>query len=172
MHIPIAYAFMPLGFHLVAALLLGITAGFCEEVQFRAFLMTEFANASYGKVMQVLMPGVAFGLAHAGYLNQGTCPLARHHAAHRVSRYDVGNCVPPWTPQLAPGVSRPLLERRNGASLDRILYGYGFVGSNLERGKPGTRPRLGGAPSLIASALSEFPDERGTLLRKPDPSDR
>ena len=35
---------MPPGFHLVAALLLGITAGFCEEVLFRAFLMTEFAN--------------------------------------------------------------------------------------------------------------------------------
>ena len=74
MHIPIAYAFMPPGFHLVAALLLGITAGFCEEVLFRAFLMTEFANAGYGKVMQVLMPGVAFGLAHAGYLNQGLLP--------------------------------------------------------------------------------------------------
>lgn len=38
---------------------------------FRAFLMTEFANAGYGKVMQVLIPGLAFGLAHAGYLNQG-----------------------------------------------------------------------------------------------------
>ncbi len=71
MHIPISYAFMPPGFHLVAALLMGITAGFCEEVLFRAFLMTEFANAGYGNVMQVLMPGIAFGLAHAGYLNQG-----------------------------------------------------------------------------------------------------
>ena len=74
MHIPISYAFLPPGFHLFAALLLGITAGFCEEVLFRAFLMTEFANAGYGKVMQVLMPGVAFGLAHAGYLNQGVLP--------------------------------------------------------------------------------------------------
>jgi membrane protease YdiL (CAAX protease family) len=74
MHIPISYAFMPPGFHLFAALLLGITAGFCEEVLFRAFLMTEFANAGYGKVMQVLMPGAAFGLAHAGYLNQGLLP--------------------------------------------------------------------------------------------------
>ncbi len=74
MHIPISYAFMPTGFHLVAALLLGITAGFCEEVLFRAFLMAEFATAGYGKVMQVLAPGVAFGLAHAGYLNQGLLP--------------------------------------------------------------------------------------------------
>ncbi len=74
MHIPISYAFMPPGFHLVAALLMGTTAGFCEEALFRAFLMTEFAKAGYGKVMQVLMPGFAFGLAHAGYLNQGFVP--------------------------------------------------------------------------------------------------
>ena len=71
MHIPISYAFLPHGFHLFAALVLGITAGFCEEVLFRAFLMTQFANAGYGKTIQVLIPGLAFGLAHAGYLNQG-----------------------------------------------------------------------------------------------------
>lgn len=74
MHIPIAYAFLPTGYHLVAALLMGVTAGFCEEVLFRAFLMTEFAKAGYGKPMQVLLPGIAFGLAHAGYLNQGFLP--------------------------------------------------------------------------------------------------
>jgi hypothetical protein len=74
MHIPISYAFLPPGFHLVAALLMGITAGFCEEILFRAFLMTEFAAAGYGKFMQILIPGLAFGLAHAGYLNQGFLP--------------------------------------------------------------------------------------------------
>ena len=72
--IPISYAFFPHGFHLLASLLLGITAGFCEEVLFRAFLMTEFADAGYGKAAQVLIPGVAFGLSHAGYLNQGFLP--------------------------------------------------------------------------------------------------
>jgi membrane protease YdiL (CAAX protease family) len=71
MHVPISNAFLPHGFHLFVALTLGITAGFCEEVLFRAFLMTEFAKADSGTVMQVLMPGLAFGLAHAGYLNQG-----------------------------------------------------------------------------------------------------
>jgi membrane protease YdiL (CAAX protease family) len=71
MDVPISNAFFPHGFHLVAALLMGITAGFCEEVLFRAFLMTEFAKAGYSQAMQVLMPGFAFGLAHAGYLNQG-----------------------------------------------------------------------------------------------------
>jgi membrane protease YdiL (CAAX protease family) len=71
MHVPISSAFLPHGFHLFAALTLGITAGFCEEVLFRAYLMTQFAKAGYGKSMQTLMPGLAFGLAHAGYLNQG-----------------------------------------------------------------------------------------------------
>jgi len=74
MGIPISAAFFPQGFHLAAAIMMGITAGFCEEVLFRAFLMTEFAIAGYGKVAQVLIPGVAFGLSHAGYLNQGFLP--------------------------------------------------------------------------------------------------
>jgi uncharacterized protein len=74
MHIPISYAFFPPGIHLFAALLMGTTAGFCEEVLFRAFLMTEFAKAGYSKSMQVLAPGLVFGLAHAGYLNQGFLP--------------------------------------------------------------------------------------------------
>lgn len=74
MGVPISAAFLPQGFHLAAALMMGITAGFCEEVLFRAFLMTEFANAGYGKLAQVLIPGVAFGLSHAGYLNQGFLP--------------------------------------------------------------------------------------------------
>ena len=74
MGLPISVAFFPQGFHLAAALMMGITAGFCEEVLFRAFLMTEFANAGYKKVAQVLIPGIAFGLSHAGYLNQGLLP--------------------------------------------------------------------------------------------------
>jgi len=53
---------------------MGITAGFCEEVLFRAFLMTEFARAGHDKVTQVIIPGLAFGLSHAGYLNQGFLP--------------------------------------------------------------------------------------------------
>ena len=74
MHVPISQAFWPPGLHLPAALIIGISGGFCEEVLYRAFLMTEFANAGYGKAMQVLIPGLAFGLSHAGYLNQGLLP--------------------------------------------------------------------------------------------------
>jgi membrane protease YdiL (CAAX protease family) len=74
MHIPISYAFLPPGLHLPAALIIGITGGFCEEVLFRAFLMTEFAKAGYSKATEVVIPGFAFGLSHAGYLNQGFLP--------------------------------------------------------------------------------------------------
>ncbi len=54
--------------------LMGVTAGFCEEVLFRGFLMTEFAKAGYGKGIQIFIPGLAFGLSHAGYLSQGFLP--------------------------------------------------------------------------------------------------
>ena len=43
-----------------AALVIGITGGFCEEVLFRAFLMTEFAMAGYSNVAQVVIPGFDF----------------------------------------------------------------------------------------------------------------
>jgi len=71
MHVPVSAAFLPYGFHLFAALTLGITKGFCEEVLFRGFLMTQFSSAGYGKTVQLLVPGAAFELSHAGYLNQG-----------------------------------------------------------------------------------------------------
>ena len=75
MHVPISNAFFPpSGFHLLSALAVGITAGFCEEVLYRAFLMTEFAEAGYGKTMQVVSPGLVFGLTHAGYLSVGFLP--------------------------------------------------------------------------------------------------
>ncbi|TMQ31078.1 MAG: CPBP family intramembrane metalloprotease [Nitrospirae bacterium] len=71
MGVPISYAFAPRGFHLVAALATGITAGFCEELLIRGFLMTEFAAAGYGRVAQVSLPGVAFGFSHLGYSVHG-----------------------------------------------------------------------------------------------------
>jgi membrane protease YdiL (CAAX protease family) len=70
-HIPILYAFMPHGWHLPAALMMGLTAGICEEVLFRGFLMTEFAAAGYGRVMQICLPAIAFGLSHAGLMSRG-----------------------------------------------------------------------------------------------------
>ena len=74
MHIPISYAFWRPGLHLPVALIIGVTGGFCEEVLFRAFLMTEFGMAGYSGATQVIVPGFAFGLSHAGYLDQGFLP--------------------------------------------------------------------------------------------------
>lgn len=71
MGIPISYAFAPHGFHLVASLATGLTAGFCEEVLFRGVLMTHFANAGYGRATQVIVPGISFGLSHVGYTVHG-----------------------------------------------------------------------------------------------------
>ncbi len=69
--IPISYAFAPRGAHLIAALATGITAGFCEEVLFRALLMTDFKRAGFGKAAQVILPGIAFGFSHLGYTVHG-----------------------------------------------------------------------------------------------------
>ena len=71
MHVPIVNAFVPRGFHLAAALAMGLTTGCCEEVLFRAFLMVEAANEGYSKALQVVLPGIAFGFAHLGYSNHG-----------------------------------------------------------------------------------------------------
>jgi membrane protease YdiL (CAAX protease family) len=59
MGIPISDAFAPTGFHLAASLATGITAGFCEEIIFRGVLMTDFAQAGYGKV--IWQPQHCFG---------------------------------------------------------------------------------------------------------------
>jgi membrane protease YdiL (CAAX protease family) len=71
MGLPIFYAFAPRGYHLVAALVTGITAGFCEELLFRGLLMTDFARAGYGKLAQVILPGISFGFSHLGYSVHG-----------------------------------------------------------------------------------------------------
>ena len=71
MGLPIWYAFAPHGFHLVASLATGITAGFCEELLFRGLLMTHFAQAGYGRVAQVVIPGLSFGFSHLGYTVHG-----------------------------------------------------------------------------------------------------
>ena len=69
--IPRSAIFQPTLFHIYAALLIGTTAGFCEEVIFRGFMMTEFARMGHGKVVQVVVPGLFFGLAHLAFLEHG-----------------------------------------------------------------------------------------------------
>src|SRR5215813_14251839 len=74
MHVPVSYAFFLPGLHLPAALIIGVSGGFCEEVLYRAFLMTEFAKACYRKTIQVVVPCLAFGVLQAVYLNEGFLP--------------------------------------------------------------------------------------------------
>jgi membrane protease YdiL (CAAX protease family) len=114
MHVPVYYAFMPHGFHLVAALLMGTTAGFCEEVLFRGFLMSEFFKAGYGKGVQVFIPGLAFGLSH--------CSSSRMHW------HDVGRCLPTGATQPGSSVRRSFPERCDSASLDHVFYDHQPLG--------------------------------------------
>ena len=74
MGISIHHAFAPTGFHLVAALLTGITAGYCEELLFRGLLMTDFAKAGYSRASQIIVPGISFGVSHLGYSVHGLLP--------------------------------------------------------------------------------------------------
>jgi membrane protease YdiL (CAAX protease family) len=69
--IPAHSVFLPTGFHLYAAVVIGVTAGFCEEIIFRGYMMTEFARMGYGKVLQVIAPGLFFGLMHMSAIKTG-----------------------------------------------------------------------------------------------------
>ncbi len=61
--------FFPTGIHLLAALFVGLIAGFCEEIIFRGYMMTQFARLGYGKAVQVIVPGLFFGLMHIAYIH-------------------------------------------------------------------------------------------------------
>lgn len=58
------------GFYLYSATVAGVSAGFCEEILFRGFVMDEIEKAGSGKLLQVLGSAVTFGLAHAGLVLQ------------------------------------------------------------------------------------------------------
>lgn len=47
-----------------AGLVAGLGAGFCEEVLFRGYAMTELKRLGHGPVAQVLLSSLLFGLAH------------------------------------------------------------------------------------------------------------
>jgi membrane protease YdiL (CAAX protease family) len=54
-------------FHLYNSILVGVVAGFCEEITFRGFVMTKLAQAHFGRWAQALGSALLFGLAHAGW---------------------------------------------------------------------------------------------------------
>jgi len=66
--VPLHSIFFPTGIHLLAALFVGLTAGLCEEIIFRGYMMTQFAHLGYGRAMQVIVPGLFFGLMHIAYM--------------------------------------------------------------------------------------------------------
>jgi membrane protease YdiL (CAAX protease family) len=72
-HLPWQQIFFdPSFFHLYTALVVGLSAGLCEEVFFRAFVMDRLSRAGYGWVVQIAGSGMLFGLAHGLYgLSQG-----------------------------------------------------------------------------------------------------
>ena len=59
-------------FHLYNSIIAGLGAGFCEEMLFRGFVMSELSWAGVGRVTQVLASGLLFGLAHVGWTTLGT----------------------------------------------------------------------------------------------------
>jgi membrane protease YdiL (CAAX protease family) len=68
---PIMAVFDPAPWHVYTALVVGLSAGFNEEIMFRGFIMTELADAGFGRVLQVLASGFLFGAAHVGVLRSG-----------------------------------------------------------------------------------------------------
>ena len=49
-----------------AWVVLGATAGFCEELIFRGFLMQQFELRTKSRILAIILQGIVFGLAH-GY---------------------------------------------------------------------------------------------------------
>jgi membrane protease YdiL (CAAX protease family) len=58
------------GLELTVSILLAVSAGFCEELAFRGYLMTQFTAWTGSRVAGVLLQGAVFGLAH-GYYHAG-----------------------------------------------------------------------------------------------------
>lgn len=61
----------PSPWHVYSALVAGSTAGFCEEIIFRGFVVQELAAAGYGRWVQVVGSAFLFGVAHIGLLRGG-----------------------------------------------------------------------------------------------------
>jgi membrane protease YdiL (CAAX protease family) len=56
-------------FRVYGGVVAGGTAGFCEEVFFRGYIMTRLRDAGAGLVVQILLSGFWFGVAHFGWGN-------------------------------------------------------------------------------------------------------
>ena len=54
-------------FRIATAVIIGISAGICEETIFRGFVMTQAREAGMLALVQVVLSAVLFGLAHVGW---------------------------------------------------------------------------------------------------------
>ena len=73
-----------------------VSVGFCEEVVFRGYLMTQFEAFTGRAVVAVLLQAAIFGLAHA---EQGPSSMAR------IALYGVGfGALARWRRSLYPGI--------------------------------------------------------------------
>jgi membrane protease YdiL (CAAX protease family) len=54
-------------FHIYNALTAGVIAGFVEEILFRGFFMTQLTWAGFGKVAQVTISAILYGLVHSAW---------------------------------------------------------------------------------------------------------
>lgn len=54
-------------FRIITALSIAVSAGICEEVLFRGFVMTQAKNAGMPTSVQILLSAALFGLAHVGW---------------------------------------------------------------------------------------------------------
>ena len=54
-------------FHFYNSITAGVIAGFVEEIFFRGFFMTKLAEAGFGKVGQVTISAILYGLVHSAW---------------------------------------------------------------------------------------------------------
>ena len=53
-------------FRTLTSIAVGLTAGFCEEITFRGFVMTQARDGGAPVAVQIVLSGLLFGLAHLG----------------------------------------------------------------------------------------------------------
>jgi hypothetical protein len=107
MHVPISYAFLPPGLHLPAALIIGISGGFCEESCIELFsdrvCQSRLQQGRAGRYTRAGVRFISRWLSRSRFSS-----VAWPHASDCISRHDVGNFIPLRTPQPDSGNSRPL----------------------------------------------------------------
>jgi hypothetical protein len=99
MGIPIASAFFPHGFHLFAALVIGITAGFCEEVFVPWISDDTVCGSRLRKGDAGAHAGRCFRTCARRLFESRSARVARNRCANSIPRNDVGSSISVGSPQ-------------------------------------------------------------------------